>query len=662
MQLFSLLLFDSPYMPQGYCYLWNWPLVWLHLVSDSLVGLAYLSISFTIFYFVHKRRDAPFQPIFLWFGAFIIASGVIHLMEVWNLWHADYWLAGLVKAVTAVVSVATAGYLVTLVPEALALPSPQQFVEANARLAREVAERESGASQLRQLNEELEARVQNRTAELEATMGEMQKGIDERRRTEEELRRWEWVFAHAGWGVAIANPQTYVLEAVNPAFASMHGCTVEELLGKPLADMFAPEWREKLPELARLTDEKGHHVYESMHIRKDGACFPVLTDVTAFKDRDGKVLYRSANFQDITDRKRAQTELQKTNERLTELLHDTEQRSREATLIKQMSTLLQTCATTEEACLIVRDFAGRLFPNDSGALCLLNPSVTLMDAVATWGQAPLREPVFAPEGCWALRTGQIHVSGPDGLTLHCSHVATPIVGSYVCVPMSAQSEALGLFHVRGNTEEAGLPENVCIRAQQNRQRLAVDFAADIALASANLRLRETLRTQSIRDPLTGLFNRRYMTESLDREVKSAERSKRPLGIIMLDLDEFKPFNDAHGHEAGDTLLRTFARFIQKHTRGADVACRYGGDEFMILLVDADLENTRRRADALREEFRKIVVRYMNRKLEAVSFSIGVAACPEHGATSEDLLAAADEALYDAKAKGRNRVSVYNGRA
>ncbi|HKO05590.1 MAG TPA: diguanylate cyclase [Candidatus Acidoferrales bacterium] len=583
MQLLALLSFDSPYMPHGYCYLWNWPLVWLHLVSDSLVGLAYLTIPFTLVYFVRKRRDVPFQPIFLWFGAFIIACGATHFMEVWNLWHADYWLAGFVKALTAVVSVATAGYLVKLVPEAVALPGPQQLVKANAHLAREITERESAVMQLRLLNEELESRVAKRTSELEAILSGKQREVDERRRAEEESRKWEWVFAHAGWGVAIANPRTYVLEAVNPAFASMHGYTMEELLGKSLGDMFAPEWREKVSQLARITDEKGHHAYESIHIRKDGSCFPVLTDVTAYKDRDGNVLYRAANFQDITDRKRAQTELQKSNDRLTELLHDTEQRSREAALIKQMSTLLQTCATTEEAYRIVGDFAARLFPNDSGALSVYNPSVTLMDTVATWGETSLSEPVFAPDACWALRTGQIHESGPDARTLHCSHVATPIVGSYVCVPMAAHSEALGLFHVRGNADETRLPDDVGKRAQQNRQRLALDFAADIALAIANLRLRETLRTQSIRDPLTGLFNRRYMTESLDREVKRSERSKRSLGIIMLDLDGFKPFNDAHGHEAGDTLLRTFARFLQKHTRGEDVACRYGGDEFMILL-------------------------------------------------------------------------------
>src|SRR5208282_5641293 len=241
-------------------------------------------------------------------------------------------------------------------------------------------------------------------------------------------------------------------------------------------------------QLARITDEKGHHAYESIHIRKDGSCFPVLTDVTAYKDRDGNVLYRAANFQDITDRKRAQTELQKSNDRLTELLHDTEQRSREAALIKQMSTLLQTCATTEEAYRIVGDFAARLFPKDAGALSVYSPSVTLRDTVATWGETSLSEPVFAPDACWALRTGQIHESGPDARTLHCSHVATPIVGSYVCVPMAAHSEALGLFHVRGNADETRLPDDVGKRAQQNRQRLALDFAADIALAIANLRL------------------------------------------------------------------------------------------------------------------------------------------------------------------------------
>jgi len=279
-----------------------------------------------------------------------------------------------------------------------------------------------------------------------------------------------------------------------------------------------------------------------------------------------------------------------------------------------------------------------------------------------WGQEPLRETLFAPEDCWALRTGQVHVSSPDGLALHCAHAAASAGGCYVCVPMLAHNEAIGMLYVRSGAEEPQLPVEQRLHAQQERQRLAVNFAADIALALANLRLRETLRTQSTRDSLTGLFNRRYLTESLDREVRRADRNDRPLGIVMLDLDQFKPFNDTHGHEAGDALLRAFGRFIQKNTRGEDIACRYGGDEFVILLVDADLEVARRRAEELREGFGKMVVRHLNHKLDSVSFSMGLAAFPIHGATSEDLLAAADEALYDAKAKGRNRVSVYKGRA
>lgn len=657
-----LLSAESPYLPGGYCYLWDGPLVSLHVVSGLMVGAAFISIPVLLLWFVHKRRDVPFQGVLLWFSAFLVACGATSFLDVWNLWHDAYWLAGAVKGVAAITSAGAAGYLVLLIPKALKLPSPRQMEVANARLAQEIAGRERVMKQLQTLNEELESRVRSRTEELEAALREMKKEIGERRRVEEALRRWEAIFAHAGWGVALARPDDYRLEAVNPAFAAMHGWAVEELVGQSLAETLAPEWRPRLAELARTTDELGHNIYEADHIRKDGSRFPVLTDVVACKDPDGRVLYRAANFQDITERKRVEQERQQANERLTALLGETEEKSRQSALIKQMSTLLQTCANTLEAYQVVHEFAARLFPLDSGALCLLNPSVALMEATVVWGQEPLRETLFAPEDCWALRTGQVHVSSPDGLALHCAHAAAFVGGCYVCVPMLAHNEAIGMLYVHSGAEEAQLPVDHRLRAQQERQRLAVNFAADIALALANLRLRETLRTQSTRDSLTGLFNRRYLTESLDREVRRADRNARPLGIVMLDLDQFKPFNDTHGHEAGDALLRAFGRFMQKNTRGEDIACRYGGDEFVILLVDADLEVARRRAEELREGFGKMVVRHLNHKLDSVSFSMGLAAFPIHGATSEDLLAAADEALYDAKAKGRNRVSVYKGRA
>ena len=645
----------------GSFYLWDSPLASLRIVSDVILGLAFLSIPAALLWLVRKRRDLPFRGVILWFCAFLLACAAACFLQVWNFWHADDSLVAAAKAVAAVTSAAAAGYLVLLLPKAVRLPSPRQMELANDRLAQEIAGRERVMTQLQTLNQELESRVRSRTEELEAALREMQKEIGERRTIEAALRRWETIFAHAGWGVALANPENYRLEAVNPAFAAMHGWSVEELTGLSLAETLAPEWRPTLDQTARASDDLGHSVYEAEHIRKDGTRFPVLADVVACKDASGRVLYRAANFQDITDRKRAERELQQANERLTALLRDTEEKSRRIALIKQMSTLLQMCANSREAYDVVHEFAARLFPAGSGSLCLLNPSLALMEAVAVWGPVPQPETMFAPEDCWALRTGRVHVSSPDGVTLNCAHIGAGSPGGYVCVPMMAHNEAIGVLSVRCDDSVAALPLEARRSALEERQDLALNFAGDIALALANLRLRETLRTQSTRDSLTGLFNRRYLTESLDREVRRADRNARPLGIVMLDLDQFKPFNDTHGHEAGDALLRSFGRFIQKNTRGEDIACRYGGDEFVILLVDADLEVACRRAEELREGFSRMVVRHLNQKLDSVSFSMGVAAFPLHGTSSEDLLAAADEALYAAKAQGRNRVSIYKGR-
>ena len=652
---------ESLYLPTGYCYLWDGPLISLHMVSNLIVGFAFLAIPSALLWLVHKRGDVSLRGVVLWFTAFMAACAASCFLTVWNFWHQDYWLAGAVEALAAVTSAAAAGSLILLLPKAVRLPSARQMELANERLAEEVGARERIMKQLQTLNQELETRVRSRTEQLEAALHDMQTEIGERRAMEAALRRWETIFAHAGWGIALANPENYRLEAVNPAFAAMHGWTVEELTGVSLAETLAPECRQQLEDVARASDELGHSVYEAEHVRKDGTRFPVLADVVACKDSTGRVLYRAANFQDITERKRADQERLHANQRLTALLRDTEERSRQSALIKQMSTLLQTCANTREAYDIIHEFAARLFPADSGALCLLNPSVALMEAVAAWGSAPQRETMFAPEDCWALRTGRVHVSSPDGVTLNCVHTGAASASGYVCVPMMAHNEAIGVLSVRCADSVASLPRDSRLHSLEERQELALNFAGDIALALANLRLRETLRTQSTRDALTGLFNRRYLTESLDREVRRADRNARPLGIVMLDLDQFKPFNDTHGHEAGDALLRSFGRFIQKNTRGEDIACRYGGDEFVILLVDADLDVARRRAEELREGFSRMVVRHLNQKLDSVSFSMGVAAFPLHGTTSDDLLAAADEALYDAKAQGRNRVSIYKGR-
>jgi len=354
-------------------------------------------------------------------------------------------------------------------------------------------------------------------------------------------------------------------------------------------------------------------------------------------------------YQDITERRRAEEALQQGNAVLR--LQALEKRSEETTLLNEMVDLLQTCVSAEEAYAVITRSAQQLFPSEAGALCVLNASQNLVEAVAMWGQSLVGEHVFAPEDCWALRRGQVHAVEDSAPGLVCRHLGALRGVSYLCVPMMGQGEALGVLHVQSGSN-SGEGQNHLTDAQQ---RLAVTTAGHIALALANLRLRETLRMQSIRDPLTGLFNRRYMEESLARELRRAARNRRRLGAIMFDLDKFKVFNDTYGHEAGDALLRKLGGFLRSRTRGEDIACRYGGEEFVVILPEASIEVTQQRAERLREEFKHLSVQHRGRTLGALTLSIGVAVFPEHGTTAEDILHTVDSALYRAKAEGRDRV-------
>jgi diguanylate cyclase (GGDEF)-like protein len=214
--------------------------------------------------------------------------------------------------------------------------------------------------------------------------------------------------------------------------------------------------------------------------------------------------------------------------------------------------------------------------------------------------------------------------------------------------MTAQGEMFGVLHLRSGS----------LRPERPDQRgILLTTGDDIALAFANLRLRETLRDQSIRDPLTGLYNRRYMEESLEREVRRAARGQHSLGIVMMDLDHFKEFNDAYGHAAGDALLRELGGLFRSFVRAEDIACRYGGEEFTLILPEATLDGARQRAERLREGVKQLHVKPPLEGLSAVTLSLGVAAFPDHGTSGDVLLRLADRALYQAKAEGRDRTCV-----
>jgi len=330
------------------------------------------------------------------------------------------------------------------------------------------------------------------------------------------------------------------------------------------------------------------------------------------------------------------------------------QRAREVALLNQMGGLLQACLTVEEAAAVIGRLAPQFFPGARGAVFLLEAARRVAERVAVWGTPGLEgPPTFPPDGCWALRRGQLHASADTAITPSCPHLGEPGPVSSLCVPMAAHGEALGVLHLTSPRGGIGAAAS----AAEDRTRLAVTVAEHLALAVANLRLRESLRAQSIRDPLTGLFNRRYMEETLERELRRAERDHHPVGILVLDIDHFKRFNDAYGHDGGDAVLAGLGGLLLANVRAGDVACRHGGEEFVLILPGASALESRRRATEVLEVARDFQVAHRGQLLGPITFSVGVAAYPDHGTTGEGLLRAADTAVYRAKHEGRDQIVV-----
>ncbi|MEX2293434.1 MAG: diguanylate cyclase [Acidimicrobiales bacterium] len=347
-------------------------------------------------------------------------------------------------------------------------------------------------------------------------------------------------------------------------------------------------------------------------------------------------------------------ERRRATDSVAEAVQALEHRNREVTLLSELGELLQSCETIDESYDIVTRYAERLFPADSGAMYLLSASRNVVEAVAAWGD-PLvgEEPVFAPSACWGLRRGRPYeTNAVSGLA--CPHVAAGAASDTICIPMVAQSEAIGILHIRRPRGDTSL------RAYGARRQLAHTVAEHLALAMANYRLRASLRAQSIRDPLTGLYNRRYLEESLDREVRRSSRSLKPLSVVSIDIDHFKVFNDNFGHSAGDAVLAAVGRVLLENFRGEDIACRMGGEELVIILPDTTSEAAMRRAEHLRNLVRDLAVDFQGQALGTITISLGISSFPDHTTSAEELMRLADAALYRAKAAGRDRTIAHSG--
>ena len=438
---------------------------------------------------------------------------------------------------------------------------------------------------------------------------------------------------------------------VNKAELEMLGYSAAEMVGQFVWDFIGESETSRASVLAKLAGTKpAGHKTERTYARKDGNRIPVMCEDRLVRSSDGRIVGIRTAILDITDKKAAEH----ASEKLADLVAQLEEQNVQNGTLNEMREFLLACSATSEIGPVATRTMAKLFPGSAGALMLLSPSRTDLETVARWGGFPdgLDQNIFPPDACWGLRRGGNHaVEDPDSGVI-CQHVRQVPEFGYVCLPLTAKGDVLGLLHIRRQTPPAGADKPSSLARVKE---MAATVSGILSLSIWNMRLRETLANQAIKDPLTGLFNRAFMEDSLQREINRAGRKHMQVAVIMADIDHFKKFNDQYGHAAGDLVLREIANYLKWKVRAGDIVCRYGGEEFALILPESTVEGAMARADALRDGAKAIRTSYGGQALGPVTLSMGLSMYPECGATPQDLLQDADTALYKAKLAGRDCV-------
>lgn len=429
----------------------------------------------------------------------------------------------------------------------------------------------------------------------------------------------------------------------NAAAERIYGWSAAEAIGQPIGELIETHYAGiSSGEAFHLLFASGSWSGELEQRRRDGSFVLIQASVTLLRDASGAVVGIVTINRDISEHRHTEWLLHAANSRLEHVFAEAQRRTIELIQINEMHDLLQVCQNRAEAAEVIRLRLAVIFPEHSGYLAIRQPGSQILDRISQWGEQFPVSQVFTIEECWALRRGQLHVlkGAQDGP--RCPYLAASNVAYACCLPLSVQGEIYGVLHVAG--------------ASEPRSELVISVGDAIKLTLANIDLREALREQATHDPLTGLFNRRYLEVTLPRELHRVQREDGQLCVAMLDIDHFKHFNDRYGHEAGDVLLREVAWLFRTRLRKSDIACRYGGEEFLLVLPGSSVADTVERLEQICALVRGLQIDFHGRKLGPVSISVGIAA--HTGDTSAaDLLHAADTALYAAKEAGRDRIVV-----
>lgn len=348
-----------------------------------------------------------------------------------------------------------------------------------------------------------------------------------------------------------------------------------------------------------------------------------------------------------------------TDDRLAEGMALLEQSRSEIALTGKMGIFLQSCINMQEANRVITQFLPLLFPSVDGALYLLNEGTDTYELASAWGKTVESDEAFPADACLAVRHRKTHQYNCGENEELCSHCSRAMKRAYLDVPMISQGKILGVFHLE-QKEEAG-PDAGSGMLTDLGADLAAIVAGQLAFALSSIRLHEAVREQATRDPLTGLYNRRYMEQALDKEIRQAARRDVTVGVITLDLDSFGKFNDKYGYKSGDLVMRNLADFLKINGLPGDIICRGNGDEFAVICPKISPETLKQRAEGIREGLVNFNKRHQDLYREPLTLSLGVAIFPDNGRTAEQIIKLADMALNLAEQDGGNKIVLADGK-
>lgn len=688
------------YIPHGHCYLWQTDLVGLHLTADSLIAIAYYSIPIALLIFIRNRPDVPFPSVFALFGAFILACGTTHLISIWTLWYPTYWLAGVVKAITAVISVFTALSLIPIIPKALLLPSPTELEAVNYQLQLRIEERQAVEAALRKS----EAALRESEAAMRSLFAAMHDLVLVRDRD--------------GRCLSIAPTK---FEALIADKEKLLNSTLHEVMPLATADYL-------LEHIHRALDTQ-ENVYCDYVLPIEQTEVGFSASISAIDDQKAVLVVR-----DISDRKRTEDALKSSEQRLQLALEASGDGLWDWNIttdtIYLSPNLLKMLGYQPEELLPFRTETWEQLLHPDEKHWVLNCLAAHLQGQGVAYDFDYRLRTRSGEWKWISNYGKVVAYDEHGNP-------TRMVGTHRDISKRKEAEALiqesenrfrsafdnadvGMALVNTNGQFLRVNHSCCrilgyrqqdllkmsiqsithpddIGDDWNRVRRLISeedmtyraerrylspsgetiwvvlgvsvvrdaegnplyFVSQIQDDTARRLYEAQLAHQAFHDSLTKLPNRTLFQQRLEEEIARARRDEDYLfAVLFLDLDRFKAINDSLGHAAGDELLVAVGRRLKEATRNIDVVARFGGDEFAVLLAGVNSPaGVLHVADRILSAFHQPFALKGNEYV--VNSSIGITLNLAEPCTPEALLQAADIALYRAKHAGRGCYEVYD---